>query len=61
MKRIIITILAITGLILTILPSFLLFSGNITSDLNKQLMFIGFLLWFVVAPVWLKAKAKAEA
>ena len=59
MKRIIITILAITGLILTILPSFLLFSGNITSNLNKQLMFIGFLLWFVVAPGWLKAKAEA--
>lgn len=59
MKRIIITILAITGLVLTILPSFLLFSGIITPDLNKQLMFIGFLLWFIIAPGWLRAKVEA--
>lgn len=37
------------GLILTILPSLLVFQGTISNTLNKQLMLLGLILWFGTA------------
>ena len=46
MKKIIYNLFRIAGLLLTILPSILVFMGNISMDAHKQLMFVGVLLWF---------------
>lgn len=44
------------GLLLTIVPSFLVFSGNIGSKTNQWLMFAGLVLWFASAPFWIGKK-----
>ncbi len=52
--KILLAILAITGLALTLIPAILVFTGKIEFATHKQLMFAGFLLWFAVAPFWMK-------
>ena len=42
------------GLVLTIVPSVLVFLQEISMDSHKQLMLVGMLLWFFTAPYWLK-------
>lgn len=42
------------GLLATVVPSFLVFSGAIGLDTHKTFMWIGMVLWFVTAPFWLK-------
>lgn len=54
MKRTMPGLLAFAGLILTLLPSVFVFTGTISLQTNKMLMGIGMLLWFVVAPFWIK-------
>ena len=43
------------GLLLTVVPSFLVLDGHIAWNLHAQLMFAGMVLWFVSAPFWMKA------
>ena len=38
---------------LTLIPSFLVFSGNISLDSCKMLTFAGTIIWFVSAPTWM--------
>ena len=45
------------GLGLTLIPSFLVFTGNISLDSSKMLTFIGTIIWFISAPSWMN---KAE-
>jgi len=47
---------AIAGLVLTILPSVLAFSGAIPFEQHKWLMTIGTILWLVTAPFILSKK-----
>lgn len=54
MKRTMLGLLAFAGLILTLLPSVFVFTGTISLQTNKMLMGIGMLLWFIVAPFWIK-------
>ncbi len=49
-------ILSMIGLGLTVIPSFLVFSGSITLYENKELMFAGTILWFITAPLWIGKK-----
>jgi hypothetical protein len=42
---------------LTLIPSFLVFTGNISLDSSKMLTFVGTIIWFVSAPSWMN---KAE-
>jgi len=44
---------SLIGLGLTLIPSFLVFSGSLTPDSNKVLMLLGTILWFVAASRWL--------
>jgi hypothetical protein len=45
--------MAALGLVLTVLPSILYFTGSLSEDLNKNIMLAGSLLWFVaVIPRW---------
>jgi len=42
------------GLLLTVVPSILVFSGSIELDTHKTMMLIGMVIWFVAAPFWVK-------
>ncbi len=52
-------ILSLIGLLLTIVPAFLVFAGTLTLQAHYTLMLIGTVLWFVAAPFWM-LKKKAE-
>jgi len=54
MKRILLGLLALSGLALTLIPSTLVFAGEISAQANKILMAAGMLLWFAVAPFWIR-------
>ncbi len=48
------------GLLLTLLPSVLVFAGAVSSGTHKNLMVLGMLLWFGTAPLWLGKKSQAK-
>jgi len=54
--RILAIFVAAAGLLLTIVPSFFVFLGNLTWQAHARLMFIGMLLWFIFAPFAMKKK-----
>ena len=54
MKRTLLGLAALIGLILTLIPSVFVFTGTISAQTNKMLMGIGMLVWFVLAPFWMK-------
>lgn len=54
----ILKIISLIGLLLTIVPAFLVFSGTIALEVHYTLMLFGTILWFGSAPFWmLKKKA----
>lgn len=55
MKIILITI-AMIGLILTIVPSILVFTNTIEITTHKNIMLVGTILWFITAPLWMGKK-----
>lgn len=52
--RILLIVISIIGLMLTIIPSMLVFTQNITLETHKYLMAIGMILWFGTAVFWIK-------
>lgn len=46
------------GLLLTVVPAYLVWAGSVTWDMHAMYMLLGTLLWFCSAPFWMK---KAEA
>jgi hypothetical protein len=52
-------IISILSLLMTIIPSFLVFAGLMTLDMNKTLMLIGTIGWFITAPSWMNKKEEA--
>lgn len=48
--------LSFIGLILTIVPSILVFKEVISFDLHTTLMIVGMLLWFGTSPFWMKER-----
>ncbi len=55
-----IKIISYISLGLTLIPSFLVFTGNISFDSNKMLMFIGTIIWFISAPSWMNKTDNEE-
>ncbi|MDZ7319409.1 MAG: hypothetical protein ONB11_09665 [candidate division KSB1 bacterium] len=53
MRTTIAKLFSYAGLLLTLVPSMLVFAGSITFQAHKQLMLMGTVLWFVTAPFWL--------
>ncbi len=47
-------------LVLTLVPSFLVFFGYISLDMNKNLMLAGTIGWFITAPFWMNKKEEEE-
>ncbi len=58
--KILIRILAITGLVMTILPSILHFAGSMDMEAMKIWMAAGMFLWFLTGSFWLGKKSKEE-
>ena len=54
--KILLSIIAFIGLLATILPSILVFSGIIELETHKTTMVIGMILWFVTAPFFMTGK-----
>ncbi|WP_422860763.1 hypothetical protein ACOKFD_07995 [Flagellimonas sp. S174] len=46
------------GLILTLVPSFLVFLQVLELELYKNLMLLGTLIWCTTAPFWINKKVK---
>ena len=46
--------ISLAGLVLTIVPSVLVFLHEMPLQEHKNLMFVGTLLWFFSAPFWMK-------
>ena len=57
--KIILVIVSLIGLVLTLLPSFLVFANAISWDTYLLLMNIGTIMWFVSAPFWMGKKVEA--
>jgi len=58
--RTLLIILSVIGLMLTILPSVLVFNGIIEMKSHYMLMAIGMIVWFATAPFWMKSKSLEE-
>lgn len=56
----ILKIISLLGLVLTIVPSLLVFKGVIELKLHYNLMIVGMVLWFGSAPFWMKGKSLEE-
>ena len=52
----ILKIVSLVGLVITIVPAFLVFSDIITLGNSKVMMMVGTLLWFLSAPFWMNNK-----
>lgn len=59
MKKLLISF-SLLSLLLTIVPSFLVFYGIMTLETNKTLMLIGTIGWFATAPYWMNKKLSDE-
>lgn len=57
--RYLLILLSIAGLILTIVPAFLVLTGAIEFETNKTLMLIGTLCWFLTSPFWINKEKEA--
>ena len=44
---------SLVGLLLTVVPAFLVFAGTITWQTHATLMLVGTVLWFATAPFWM--------
>jgi hypothetical protein len=51
--KLLIKIISYFSLGLTLIPSFLVFTGNISLDSSKMLTFVGTVIWFISAPGWM--------
>lgn len=46
-------LVSLTGLLLTVVPAFLVFAGSISWEAHARLMLGGMVLWFLSAPTWM--------
>ncbi|MBN2013487.1 hypothetical protein JW960_29425 [candidate division KSB1 bacterium] len=57
MSNLILKIISFAGLLLTIIPSFMVFSQGMELNTNKYLMLLGTILWFACTPFWMNRNA----
>ncbi len=53
-------VLSMVGLLLTVVPAFLVFGGTLTWETHATLMAVGTLLWFATAPLWMHRPQKTN-
>ncbi len=49
---------SVIGLLLTAVPSFFVFAGKLSIEHHYRLMFIGMIVWFLSAPLWMLKRAE---
>ncbi len=49
---------SLVGLLLTVVPAFLVFFGKLPIERHYHLMLIGMVVWFLSAPFWMMKKGK---
>ena len=49
---------SLVGLALTIIPAFLVAFGIVSWQAHASLMFVGTLIWFCSAPLWMSQKTE---
>ncbi len=54
--RTILKLVSLVGLVLTVLPAFLVMAGSIRWESHALLMFVGMVAWFSSAPFWMKKR-----
>ncbi|MEQ9438300.1 MAG: hypothetical protein RIG62_04600 [Cyclobacteriaceae bacterium] len=54
--KLLLQLISLVGLLLTIVPSLLYFTGSLSLSTQQWLMFIGTLLWFSTAPFWMNKR-----
>ena len=52
--------LSFIAILMTIVPSILVFAGRMDLETNKKIMAAGMLLWFAVTPFWMDKKEKSS-
>jgi hypothetical protein len=57
MSKTILKVVSFAGLVLTLIPSFIVFYQRIDLDSNKNLMLLGTVLWFATSPFWMNKKS----
>jgi len=57
MKNLIIKFISYIALAVTIIPSILVFKGDMDLQTNKNIMGISMIVWFVLAPLWINKKS----
>ena len=60
MFKLILKIISYAGLVLTLIPSFLVFTKVIGFETNKHLMLLGTVLWFGTCPFWMNKSKQAK-
>lgn len=61
MKRVILQLLSLAGLLLTVVPSAMVLAGSIQWQTHAILMLIGTALWFATAPLWMRGQTASDA
>ena len=59
--KLLLKIISLSGLALTIVPSFLVFKGVIEMNTHFILMVVGLVLWFSSAPFWMKSQSLEDS
>lgn len=52
--RVLVKLISLIGLVLTVVPAFLVFGGVIVWQTHANLMLLGAVLWFATAPFWMR-------
>ena len=60
MSNMLLKIISFIGLLLTLIPSFLVFLKGIELETSKYLMLLGTLLWFGSSPFWMNKSKRAD-
>jgi len=58
MKSITLKIISYLALAGTIIPSILVFFGDLDLQLNKNIMAVSMVVWFATAPFWINKKSE---
>jgi hypothetical protein len=58
MKYTILRIISYLALAGTIIPSLMVFFGDMDLQINKTIMTISMIVWFVTAPFWINKKSE---
>ena len=61
MKTIILKFISFLALAGTIVPSILVFFGDMDLQTNKNIMAISMIIWFVTVPFWINKKAEERS